>query len=105
MSIILKPENVAQLVFFIRGEKIMLDVDLARLYGVTTKALNQAVKRNSERFPSDFMLQLTKAEHENMRSQIVTSSPRGGTRYFAYAFTEQGVAMLSSVLRIFLTRR
>jgi hypothetical protein len=113
MAIILKPENVAQLVFFIRGEKVMFDADLAMLYGVTTKALNQAVKRNSQRFPSDFMFQLTKTEHDNMRSQIVTSSedkkllrsqfvtsnPRGGTRYRPYAFTEQGVAMLSSVLR------
>jgi hypothetical protein len=113
MAIILKPENVAQLVFFIRGEKVMFDADLAMLYGVTTKALNQAVKRNSQRFPSDFMFQLTKTEHDNMRSQIVTSSedkkllrsqfvtsnPRGGARYRPYAFTEQGVAMLSSVLR------
>ena len=113
MAIILKPENVAQLVFFIRGEKVMLDADLAMLYGVTTKALNQAVKRNADRFPSDFMFRLTKAEHENMRSQFVTSSqrksplrsqfvtsnPRGGARYLPYAFTEQGVAMLSSVLR------
>ncbi len=74
MAIILKPENVAQLVFFIRGEKVMFDADLAMLYGVTTKALNQAVKRNSQRFPSDFMFQLTKTEHDNMRSQIVTSS-------------------------------
>ena len=69
MAIILKPENVAQLVLFIRGEKAML-------YGVTTKALNQAVKRNSQRFPSDFMFQLTKAEHDNMRSRIVTTSQR-----------------------------
>jgi hypothetical protein len=113
MSLVLKPESVAQLVFFVRGEKVMLDVDLAKLYGVTTKALNQAVKRNSKWFPSDFMFQLTKAEHENirskivttsqrrnlLRSQFVTSNPRGGTRYFPYAFTEQGVAMLSSVLR------
>jgi hypothetical protein len=113
MEIVPKPENVAQLVFFIRGEKVMFDADLAMLYGVTTKALNQAVKRNPQRFPSDFMFQLTKTEHENMRSQIVTTSerkgllrsqivtsnPRGGARYLPYAFTEQGVAMLSSVLR------
>jgi hypothetical protein len=113
MRVVVKPENIAQLVFFIRGEKIMFDADLAMLYGVTTKALNQAVKRNAQRFPSDFMFQLTKAEHENMRSQfvttserkgflrsqIVTSNQRGGTRYLPYAFTEQGIAMLSSVLR------
>jgi hypothetical protein len=113
MAIILKPENVAQLVFFVRGEKVMLDVDLAKLYGVATKALNQAVKRNSQRFPLDFMFQLTKTEHENMRSQIVTTSQRKtlsrsqnvtlkrgqNVKYLPYAFTEQGVAMLSSVLR------
>jgi len=76
MAIILKPENVAQLVLSIRGGKVLLDADLAMLYGVTTKALNQAVKRNSQRFPSDFMFQLTKAEHDNMRSRIVTISQR-----------------------------
>ena len=113
MAITLKPENVARLVFFVRGEKVLLDTDLAMLYGVTTKALNQAVKRNSRRFPSDFIFQLTKTEHENMRSQIVASSERKSlsrsqnvtlkrgqnVKYFPYAFTEQGVAMLSSVLR------
>ena len=113
MAIILKPENVAQLVLFIRGEKVLLDADLAMLYGVTTKALNQAVKRNSQRFPSDFMFQLTKAEHDNMRSRIVTTSQRKSlsrsqnvtlkrgqnVKYLPYAFTEQRVAMLSSVLR------
>ena len=113
MAITVKPENVARLVFFVRGEKVLLDTDLAMLYGVTTKALNQAVKRNSRRFPSDFMFQLTKTEHENMRSQIVASSERKSlsrsqnvtlkrgqnVKYFPYAFTEQGVAMLSSVLR------
>jgi len=105
MAIILKPENVAQLVLFIRGEKVLLDADLAMLYGVTTKALNQAVKRNSQRFPSDFMFQLTKAEHDNMRSRIVTTSQRKSlsrsqnvtlkrgqnVKYLPYAFTEQGV--------------
>ena len=113
MAIILKPENVARLVFLIRGEKVILDADLAMLYGVSTKALNQAVKRNSPRFPADFMFQLTKAEHENMRSQSVTASGRKNlsrsqfvtlkrgqnVKYLPYAFTEQGVAMLSSVLR------
>ena len=76
----------------------MLDTDLARLYGVPAKRLNEAVKRNIERFPDDFMFQLTSDEFEALRSQIATSS-WGGRRYFPYAFTEQGVAMLSSVLR------
>lgn len=77
-----------------------LDVELANLYGVATKALVQAVKRNRERFPEDFMIQLTGVEWTILRSQIVTSSPQhGGRRYPPYAFTEQGVAMLSSVLR------
>jgi ORF6N domain len=94
---------------------VILDRDLASLYGVATKALNQAVKRNAVRFPSDFMFQLTKAEHEASRSQFVTGSARAGgvssksqsvtlkrgqnIKYLPYAFTEQGVAMLSSVLR------
>jgi hypothetical protein len=111
-TLVLKPENIAQLVFFIRGEKVILDRDLAGLYGVTTKALNQAVKRNAARFPTDFMFQLTKSEYEASRSQFVTRSggassksqpvtlKRGqNIKYFPYAFTEQGVAMLSSVLR------
>lgn len=76
----------------------MLDADLAFLYGVKTKVLVQAVKRNIKRFPSDFMFQLTKKEFDLLRSQIVTSNRRGGRRYLPYAFTEQGVAMLSSVL-------
>ena len=114
MAVILKPENVAQLVFFIRGERVMFDADLAMLYGVRTKALNQALFRNKGRFPEDFAFQLTKEEFDHLRSQIVTSSVRqgclrsqivtskgrrGGRRYQPYAFTEQGVAMLSSVLR------
>jgi hypothetical protein len=77
----------------------MLDTDLAGLYGVGAKALNQAVKRNWERFPEDFMFQLTWEEAENPRSQIVTLKPGGNIKYRPYAFTEQGVAMLSSVLR------
>ena len=77
----------------------MLDRDIAELYNIETRVLIQAVKRNIERFPSDFMLQLTKKEFENLKSQIVTSSHWGGRRYLPYAFTEQGVAMLSSVLR------
>jgi hypothetical protein len=76
----------------------MFDSDLARLYGVSTKAFNQAVKRNRSRFPDDFMIQLTEEEAVTMRSQFVTASARRNTRYRPYAFTEQGVAMLSSVL-------
>jgi flagellar capping protein FliD len=93
-----KTENLAKLVVLIRGEKVLLDSDLADLYDVATKALNQAVKRNLDRFPSDFMFQLTPEEWEAMRSQFVTSSRRKITA-LPYAFTEQGVAMLSSVLR------
>lgn len=77
----------------------MLDADLAGLYGVETKVLVQAVKRNLDRFPEDFMFQLSREEYDNLRSQSVTSSDWGGRRYPPYAFTEQGVAMLSSVLR------
>ncbi|OQW88338.1 MAG: DNA-binding protein [Rhodoferax ferrireducens] len=93
-----KTENLAKLVFLIRAEKVLLDADLADLYGVTTKVLNQAVKRNLERFPADFMFQLTTEEWESMRSQTVTASRRN-IGAMPYAFTEQGVAMLSSVLR------
>ena len=92
--------RVERSIFLIRGEKVMLDRDLAWLYGVETGALNRAVKRNSERFPSDFMFQLTEEEADSLRCQIGTSKVRrGGRRYLPYAFTEQGVAMLSSVLR------
>ena len=95
----LKPENIAQLVFFIRGEKVMLDFDLAELYGVETRALKQAVRRNHDRFPPDFMFELSAAEIENLVSQSVipTRGKLGGAT--PMAFTEQGVAMLSSVLR------
>ncbi len=90
--------NIESLIYIIRDEQVMLDSDLAKLYGVETKVLNQAVKRNIQRFPTDFMFQLTK--DECLRSQIVTSNGgRGGSRYMPYAFTENGVAMLSSVLR------
>src|SRR5437764_4248728 len=99
MKLAFKPENIVQLVFFVRGERMMLDVDLAKLYGVSTKALNQAFRRNKQRFPSDFAFQLSKEEFDQLRSQIVTSRLHGGRRYRPYAFTEQGVAMLSSVLR------
>jgi hypothetical protein len=84
-------------IFEIRGKKVMLDSDLARLYDVQTKVLIQAVKRNADRFPDDFMHQLTWQEFMNLRSQSVTSS-FGGRRYLPYVFTQEGVAMLSSVL-------
>jgi len=91
-------EYIAQAIRVIRNQKVLLDADLAALYGVETKVLLQAVKRNHERFPDDFMFQLTTVEFNDLRSQLVTSS-WGGRRYRPYAFTEQGVAMLSSVLR------
>ncbi len=94
------PQDIIQnMICFIRGERVMLDSDLASLYGVETKVLMQAVKRNSGRFPRDFMFQLNDQEFECLRSQFVTSKEgRGGRRYLPYVFTEQGVAMLSSVL-------
>jgi hypothetical protein len=98
-AVVLKPESLAVFVRTVRGERVLLDADLAALYGVSTKALNQAVKRNLERFPADFMFQLSIEHWDELRSQIVTSDSRGGTRYLPYVFTEQGVAMLSSVLR------
>lgn len=87
-------------IFVVRGRQVMLDEDLADLYGVETKRLVQQVKRNLKRFPADFMFQLTRAEAEALRSQNATSNDgRGGRRYAPYIFTEQGVAMLSGVLR------
>ena len=88
-------------IFTLRGQRVLLDVDLAAVYGVATKVLLQSVKRNTERFPVDFMFQMTGDEFANLRSQIVTSSlgGHGGRRTAPYAFTEQGVAMLSSVLK------
>lgn len=93
-------EVIEQKIYLIRGIKIMLDSDLAELYGVETFNLNKAVKRNIDRFPSDFMFQLTKEEANSLRFHIGMSKTggRGGRRYLPYAFTEQGVAMLSSVL-------
>lgn len=86
-------------ILYIRGEKVILDSDLAQLYGVPVKQLNQAVKRNQERFPKDFMFQLTAKENEALRSQIVTSNEgRGGRRYLPYAFTEHGAIMAATVL-------
>ncbi len=91
--------GISKHILVIRDHKILLDVDLAELYGVPTKVLVQAVKRNVERFPDDFMFQLDSEEWDRLRSQSVTSNTgRGGRRYAPYAFTEQGVAMLSSVL-------
>jgi hypothetical protein len=116
---IIPADQIALWIRYFRGEKVLLDFDLATLYGVATKALNQAVKRNRERFPNDFMFQLTAEEVLSLRSQTVTSSMQdtgnqeivknwsqnvtsskkhGGTRYRPYAFTEEGIAMLSSVL-------
>ena len=118
-------EQIESLIITVRGKQVILDRDLARLYGVETRVLNQAVQRNIERFPEDFMFKLTKEEFDNLRSQIVTSNEevlrsqnvtiekeekdltsqivisnkRGGQRYVSYAFTENGIAMLSSVLR------
>lgn len=112
VSISLIPEQLAPLVIRLRRENVILDSDIAELYGVETKMLNRAVKRNIERFPSDFMFQLSEEEFENLRSQSVTSKDtsnlksqiatsisHGGRRTLPYAFTEQDVAMLSSVLR------
>ena len=93
-------ERIEQAIFIIRGQKVLLDMDLAKLYGVETRSLVQAVKRNIERFPSDFVFQLDQDEFVSLRSQIVISKGKGGRRYLPYAFTEQGVAMLSSVVKI-----
>lgn len=97
---IIPAERIQQCIYLIRKQKVMLDADLAALYGVETKALVRAVKRNMERFHDDFMFQLTKGEYDGfLRCQSGTSKQgRGGRRYLPYAFTEQGVAMLSSVL-------
>jgi len=108
MTTLVPTDRAGLVILTVRGQNVMLDVNLARLYGVPTKALNRAVKRNRERFPEDFMFQLTKEEAEDLRCQTGTSSSGsrtdassgwGGRRYLPYAFTEQGVAMLSSVLR------
>ncbi|HET6329419.1 MAG TPA: ORF6N domain-containing protein [Holophagaceae bacterium] len=92
-------ERILNSILVLRGEKVMLDADLAAMYGVETRSLIQAVKRNPERFPLDFMFQLSSEEWAILRSQIGISSSHGGRRTAPYAFTEQGVAMLSSVLR------
>ncbi len=98
-SLAVSVQFIERRIYLIRGEKVMIDGDLAELYGVTTKALNQQVRRNRERFPEDFMFQLTQEETQSFRSQFVTStSTHGGRRTLPFAFTEPGVAMLSSVL-------
>lgn len=98
-TLLVPDEAIATRIHWIRGEKVMLDSDLAELYGVVTKVLNQQVKRNVDRFPEDFAFQLSDVEWDSLRSQIVTSKQgRGGRRTLPYAFTEHGVLMLSSVL-------
>lgn len=96
-NLILHEENIASIIYMIRGEKVMLDMDLAGLYSVKTKSLKEAVRRNIDRFPNDFMFELTKEEFDNLKSQFVSSN-WGGVRYVPFAFTEQGVAMLSGIL-------
>jgi hypothetical protein len=104
LQVFVAEQKILNKIYVIRGEKVMLDKDLAAMYGVETKQLKRQVKRNIERFPKDFMFELTKKEFENLRYQIGTSSSSadkagwGGTRYMPMAFTEQGVAMLSSIL-------
>jgi hypothetical protein len=98
---IIPVQRVQSLILLIRGQKVILDADLAELYGVSTKRLNEQVRRNMERFPPDFMFQLTPKETEGLRSQIATSNVqvgRGGRRYLPYAFTEHGAIMAASVL-------
>ncbi len=94
--------SITNLIYTIRGKQVILDSDLAGLYQVTTKRLNEQVSRNKNRFPAEFMFRLTKEEYENLRSQFATSSEdnaHGGRRYTSYAFTEQGIAMISAVLK------
>ncbi|HEX9716031.1 MAG TPA: ORF6N domain-containing protein [Desulfurivibrionaceae bacterium] len=99
LPVTIREETLRELIYTMRGGQVMLDSDLANLYGVETKIFNQAVRRNIKRFPDYFRFQLTQEEYASLRSQIVTSSRHGGRRYLPYAFTEQGVAMLSAVLR------
>jgi phage regulator Rha-like protein len=94
---IIVQEDIEQKIYLARGVKVMFDIDLAKLYGVETKTLNRAVKRNIDKFPRDFMIQLTKEEFDNLRCQIGTSK-WGGRRYLPYAFTEHGILMLANVL-------
>ena len=100
MHSLVPPGRIERRIMVIRGENVMLDADLARMYGVETRTVVQAVKRNSKRFPPDFMFQLSREEFESLRSPLgISNQGRGGRRYLPHAFTEQGVAMLSSVLR------
>jgi hypothetical protein len=100
MASMIPMERIERGIVVIRGHRVLLDADLAAMYGVATKSLNLAVRRNAGRFPADFMFRLTAAEWKALRFQLATSKTgRGGSRYLPYAFTEQGVAMLSSVLR------
>ena len=99
VAVIAETKDIKSLIYVIRGQQVMLDSDLAMLYQVETKVFNQAVSRNIERFPENFRFQLTKEEFDALRSQIATSNGRGGRRYRPYMFTEQGIAMLSGVLR------
>ena len=98
---LLSEETISNKIYFIRGQKVMLDSDLALLYGIETKVLKQSVKRNISRFPEDFMFELTKIESDSLRSQIVTLEKGRGKyqKYLPFAFTEHGVLMLSSVLK------
>ena len=98
-QLMIPAERIESHILLVRGHKVILDSDLGRLYDVATKALVQAARRNKERFPQDFMFRLSRKEFRILRSQFVTSSHWGGRRFAPYAFTEQGVAMLSSVLR------
>ncbi|MDQ6622500.1 MAG: ORF6N domain-containing protein [Verrucomicrobiota bacterium] len=98
-EIVLPVEQVAQAILFFRGQKVLLDAELARLYGVTTGNLNKAVQRNRDRFPDDFMFQLSSEEAKRLIFHFGISKGHGGRRKLPYVFTEQGVAMLSSVLR------
>lgn len=99
MSVLIPRERIEQTILVIRGHRVMLSTVLADLYAVEPRVLIQAVKRNRDRFPADFMFQLTEQEFDHLKSQIVISSCGGLRRAYPYAFTEQGVAMLSSVLR------
>lgn len=100
MSNLIPAELIEKKIYFLRNEKVMIDRDLAELYGVEVRALKQAVRRNIERFPEDFMFELTKEEEDSLRSQTVILKGRGRhSKYRSFAFTEQGVAMLSSVLK------
>lgn len=96
---IIKKDDIQSRIYSIRNVQVMLDSDLSEFYGVETKVLNQAVKRNIDRFPKEFSFQLTAEENDSLRSQFVTSNRKGGRRYLPYVFTEQGVAMLSGVLK------